>query len=842
MKSGGSTGQFQVPEGQDPKKRKKKKRRRSIGGMILRFIGCVFCVGVMLCSVAGVLLSMYIVQVTANDGEMLDLDNQKNKQTTILYDRNGDEYAKLTKGEDRVWRELSAMPEDLQHAVVAIEDKDFYENDLGINVKRTIGALLNELTDNAIYGAQQGASTLEQQLVKNLMDDDAASGIEGYMRKVREIFRAIGLANRYSKETILEAYLNTIPLTGIVCGMEAGAQEYFGKHVEELTLSECAVLASITKNPTGYNPFTNPENLITRRNHVLYEMWNQGYITEDEYNSACAETITVVETSTAQENATRSSQNSYFTDAVYVQLMNDLQEKLNMTAEEAQSMIFNGGLRVYTTVDPEVQTAIENALYDAEGVITPLWHEEPVCLRDYPADTSSWDQVQFDENTGLPLTADGLAVYGLEDIPVYEDEEKTTLKMGTSTDPDYPNDDTVYLCVYERVRTQAAIATMNYDGEILGIAGGVGEKTVDLGTNRATIPHQTGSTMKPIGADCLALDYKLITYSTPIEDSPFYSAADKRILKDQYSYMDPYSAEAQARSDIWRDWPTNYGGAGGQGNLMLVYDALRQSYNTVAVRVGSMVGVDFLYNFVHDTLDCTYIDPELDQDLGPLVLGSQSRGMTVVQLAGAYGMFYDGTFTTPHYYTEITDYKGNEVLDNTKYINTIQAIDPSTAYIMNRMMMNVLKSGGTASGMAPNSEGIEAAAKTGTTSDYKDYTFAGMTPYYVTALWWGFDRPTDMSALGAKTGSAIQKVWKNLMEDLQADKEPAEFPMPDNVITRQFDSTTGSIVSSGGLTGYYTEDNLPPDTLSPEEDPFAALAQQAADDAQAPTDPASAAQ
>lgn len=842
MKSGGSTGQFQVPEGQDPKKRKKKKRRRSIGGMILRFIGCVFCVGVMLCSVAGVLLSMYIVQVTANDGEMLDLDNQKNKQTTILYDRNGDEYAKLTKGEDRVWRELSAMPEDLQHAVVAIEDKDFYENDLGINVKRTIGALLNELTDNAIYGAQQGASTLEQQLVKNLMDDDAASGIEGYMRKVREIFRAIGLANRYSKETILEAYLNTIPLTGIVCGMEAGAQEYFGKHVEELTLSECAVLASITKNPTGYNPFTNPENLITRRNHVLYEMWNQGYITEDEYNSACAETITVVETSTAQENATRSSQNSYFTDAVYVQLMNDLQEKLNMTAEEAQSMIFNGGLRVYTTVDPEVQTAIENALYDAEGVITPLWHEEPVCLRDYPADTSSWDQVQFDENTGLPLTADGLAVYGLEDIPVYEDEEKTTLKMGTSTDPDYPNDDTVYLCVYERVRTQAAIATMNYDGEILGIGGGVGEKTVDLGTNRATIPHQTGSTMKPIGAYCLALDYKLITYSTPIEDSPFYSAADKRILKDQYSYMDPYSAEAQARSDIWRDWPTNYGGAGGQGNLMLVYDALRQSYNTVAVRVGSMVGVDFLYNFVHDTLDCTYIDPELDQDLGPLVLGSQSRGMAVVQLAGAYGMFYDGTFTTPHYYTEITDYKGNEVLDNTKYINTIQAIDPSTAYIMNRMMMNVLKSGGTASGMAPNSEGIEAAAKTGTTSDYKDYTFAGMTPYYVTALWWGFDRPTDMSALGAKTGSAIQKVWKNLMEDLQADKEPAEFPMPDNVITRQFDSTTGSIVSSGGLTGYYTEDNLPPDTLSPEEDPFAALAQQAADDAQAPTDPASAAQ
>lgn len=822
---------------QPPKK--KKKRRRSIPGMILRFIGCLLCVGIMLCSVAGVVLAMYIVQVTENDGEVLDLDNQKNAQTTILYDRYGNEYAKLTRGEDRVWRELSAMPEDLQHAVVAIEDKDFYNNPLGINIKRTIGAVLNELTDNAIYGAQQGASTLEQQLVKNLIGDDASSGIEGYMRKVREIFRAIGLANRYSKETILEAYLNTIPLTGIVCGMEAGAQEYFGKHVEDLTLSECAVLASITKNPTAYNPFTNPENLITRRNHVLYEMFTQGYITEEEYNAARAESITLVESSSQNEVVTRTSQNSYFTDAVYYELMNDLQEKLNMTAEEAQSMIFNGGLRVYTTVDPEVQTAIEEALYDAEEAIPALWHEEPVCLRDYPAETSTWEQVQFDEATGLPLTADGLAVYGVEDIPIYEDEEKTTLKTGTSTDPNYPNDDTVYLCVYERVRTQAAITTMNYDGEILGIGGGVGAKEYDLGTNRATIPHQTGSTMKPIGAYCLALDYKLITYSTPITDSPFYSAADKRILKEQYSYMDPYSAEAQARSDIWRDWPTNYGNVGGQGNLMLVYDAVRQSYNTVAVRVGNMVGADFLYNFVHDTLNCQYIDAELDMDLGPLVLGSQSRGMTTVELAGAHSIFYDGTFTTPHYYTEITDYRGNEVLDNTKYINTIQAIEPTTAYIMNRMMANVLRSGGTASGMAPNSEGIEAVAKTGTTSNYKDYTFAGMTPYYVTALWWGFDRPTNMYDLGGRNGSPIQRVWKSLMEELQADKEPAEFPMPDGVITRQFDTTTGAIVSGGGATGYYTEDNLPDDSYAaPEVDPFAELAQQAAEGATAATDPA----
>lgn len=824
---------------QGPKK--KKKKRRSVVGSIFRFIGCLLCVCVMLCSVGGVLLSMYIVQVTADDGEILDLDNQKNKQTTIIYDKYGNEYATLTQGENRIWRELSAMPEDLQNAVIAIEDKDFY-NEPGINLKRTIGAALNELTDHAIYGERQGASTLEQQLIKNLTGDDDVDK----MRKVREIFRALGLANRYSKETILEAYLNTIPLYGIVCGMEAGAQEYFGKHVEDLTLSECAVLASITNNPTKYNPFTNPENLIDRRNHVLYQMWTQGYITEDEYNSACAETITLAETSSTTENVTRSSQNSYFTDALYYELLNDLQEKLNMTADEAKSMIFNGGLRVYSTVDPEVQTAIENAMYDAEGVIPALEHEEAVCLRDYPADSSSWDDVQFDENTGLPLTKDGLAVYGVDDIPVYTDDEQTTLKMGTSTDDNYPNDDTVYLCVYEKVRTQAAIATLDYDGNILGIGGGVGEKKYDLGTNRATIPHQTGSTMKPIGAYCLALDYKLINYSSQILDSPFYSAEDKRVLKDEYSYMDPYSEAAQSRSDVWRAWPTNYGGVGGNGDPMLVYDALRQSYNTVAVWVGNMVGVDFLYNFVHDTLECTYIDAETDMYLAPLVLGSQSHGMTVVQLAGAYSIFYDGTFTTPHYYTEITDYLGNEVLDNTKYINTIQAIDPTTAYIMNRMMTNVLKSVGTASGMAPEGD-IEAAAKTGTTTDYKDYTFAGMTPYYVTALWWGYDKPTSLYELGSagRNGKPIQQVWKNLMEELQADKEAAEFPMPDGVVTKQFDTSTGAIVSGGGATGYYTEDNLPNDSYtSAENDPYAALAQQAAEGAQtgdaAASDPAAA--
>ena len=822
----GATGQPGAPA---PKNKKKPKKRRSIIGMIFSFIGCMLCLCIMAASVGGVLLSMYIVQVTADDAETLDLDNQKNRQTSIVYDINGNEYASLSRNENRIWRELSAMPENLQNAVIAIEDKNF-RTEPGINLKGTIGAALNAFTGNRIWGTNRGASTLEQQLIKNLTGDNEQDN----MRKVREIFRALGLDNKYSKETILEAYLNTIPLTGIIHGMEAGSIEYFGKHVEDLTLAECATLASITKNPTKYNPATNPEELIKRRNHVLYEMYTQGYITEDEFNAAKAETVTLTEKTSTTENATRSSSNSWFTDALYTQLLNQLQEDLNYTADEAKELIFSGGLRIYSTVDPKVQEGVEKTMYNEDDLIPALWHEEPVCLRDYPADSSSWDEVQYDDATGLPITKDGYAVYGQEAIPVYADEEGTTLKMGTSTDPDYPNDTTVYLCVYEKVRTQAAMAIVDYSGNILGIGGGIGEKKYDLGFNRATSPHQTGSTMKPIGAYALALDYKLINYSSQILDSPYYSAEDKKVLKDQYiGKMSPYSEAAQSRSDVWRAWPTNYGGAGGQGNPMLVYDALQQSYNTVAVWVGDMVGVDYLYNFVHDTLECSYINAENDMDLGPLVLGSQSSGLTVVQLAGAYTMFNTGTFTTPHYYTEITDYQGNMILDNNKYINTTQAISADTAYIMNRMMWNVLHSRkGTAYGKAPDGE-MDSVAKTGTTSNYKDYTFAGLTPYYVTAIWWGCDRPTEMDTLGkaGKNASPIQYAWKYLMEDLQADLPVKEFAKGENVVEKRFDTSTGAIVSGGGAVGYYTEDNLPDSSyvVSTEDDPYAALAQAAAD-------------
>ena len=803
-------------------------------------------------SVAAVLLSMYVVQVTADPEGKLDLESRKSAQSAIFYDRYGNEYATLSSGgSSSFWRNLTDIPEDLQHAVIAIEDKNFYD-EIGVNFKRTIAAALNEITGQRLLGSQQGASTLEQQLVKNLTDDDAVD----YGRKFREIFRAIGLCNRYSKETILEAYLNTVPLTGTIEGVEAGAREYFDKSVEELTLAECATLASISKNPTGYNPSTNPENLIARRNHVLWEMLDQGYITQEEYDSATQETVTLAESKSKTENVAVESNYSYFTEAALEELTQDIKEAYGFESDaEAQNYIFTAGLRAYTTVDPDVQAAVENLMLnepDENGnVLFPaLWHEEEVesdipVGSEYSLDSNGMPMNPTDETTGT--------IFQSDDTPIYNDDG--TFKTGTyETTDENGNVTGEYLTFYRNVRTQAAIAVVSSEldkkGEVIAVGGGLGAKTVDRGVNRAMEPHQTGSTMKPIAAYCLGIDEKWINYSSPLEDSPLYSAENKQMLNTEKALslglsLDPTDPANQARNDIWRTWPVNFGDAGGDGSIMLVYDAIRQSYNTIAVRVGSMVGVDAMYEFVTETLGLEHLDAD-DANLAPLVLGSQKYGLTMVELANAYTMFTDGNYSTAHFYTRVEGLNGNPVLDMSKLVTNTQAIEPESAVIMNRLLSNVWEKPGTARGMKPDTEGIDAVGKTGTTSDFKDFTFAGLTPYYSVAVWWGYDRPYDMSTVQYNVdGKPTQRAFKYLMEEVQADLPAAEFYWSDNVIKAQFSTSTGSIVSSGGQTGYYTEDNMPDETtgalLSEDADPYAQLAQQAADEAAqaaAATDPA----
>ena len=695
---GRGRGPKEPDEPQEPQEKKQHPVLRFLG----RTIATVLCLCVMLGSLVAVGAVYYVVQATANDGDLLDLDNIQLSQSSVVVATDPDtgaqvEYATLrSSNSHRVWADLEQIPTNLQYAFICTEDKDFY-NEPGVNFKRTIGAMVNEYL-LPIYSSKQGASTLEQQLIKNLTDDDSASGIEGALRKLREIYRALCLSRSYSKETILEAYLNTISFTGTIQGVQTAANEYFNKDVSQLTLWECATIASITKNPTNYNPYTNPENLINRRNFLMYNMWQQGVISEEDYRNAAAQPLVLAEEDDSKKT---SSVTSYFTDALFTEVVQDIMAKENISESEAQKLLYTGGFTIEATVNTKVQSAMENLMRnDGDAYFPAGWHEEEVT-------SMSDDDIQVMNDDGTPKTRTG-------------------------------DDGTVYY--YRNVRTQAAMVTLDYDGNVIAIVGGLGEKNKSLSLNRAySVTRQTGSTIKPIGAYALGVEYGLVNWSTMLNNSPLYQKQDM-IIRDE--------------------------------------------------------------------------DPVNDVGLAQMVMGSQTHGVTPTALAAAFQIFYDGEYTTPHLYTRVLDRDGNIYLENNA--TSYQALTPDTAYVMNRLLKNVLFSSvGTASGRYPNSNGMEAFGKTGTASDEKDLWFVGGTPYYVTAVWWGYDAPYDMTkTLGkqqAKTRTCVM-AWKALMEQVQAGLPYKAFPASDGVVERRYCTQSG-LLDNGSCpstaVGYYRADDLP---------------------------------
>ena len=747
---------------------------------LFRLAATVFCLGIMAGCALAVCLVFYAVQATANDGDLLDLDSIELSQSSVVVATDPDtgaqvEYATLrSSNSHRMWVDLEQIPTNLQYAFICTEDKDFY-NEPGFNLKRTVGAMVNEYI-LPIYSSKQGASTIEQQLIKNLTDDDSASGLKGALRKVREIYRAYSLYRNYSKETILEAYLNTISFTGTIQGVQTAAMEYFNKDVSQLTLWECATIASITKNPTNYNPYTNPENLINRRNFLLYNMKDQGIISEEEYQDAIAQPLVLAEEDTSKTTATN---NSYFTDALFEEVVDDIMEKEGITEAAAQQMLYTGGFTIEATVNPKIQSQMEELMLNTNDAYFPAgWHEEAV---------SSLSE---------------------DDTPVYNADgtlKTTTAEDGTVT-------------YYRNVRTQAAMVMLDYDGNVVAIVGGLGEKTRDLTLNRAySVTRQTGSAIKPIGAYALGIEYGLVNWSTMLNNSPLYLKSDMVIRDDDYCRRNGLSGLSdqalKAYPNAWRSWPQNYGGNYGDNKDLPLWNGLARSLNTIAVRVGDLVGASTIFNFIYNTLQLNTLDPVNDVGLAPMVMGSQTHGVTPMALAAAFQIFYDGQYTTPHLYTRVLDRDGNIYLENNA--TSYQALTPQTATIMNQLLQNVLYSSvGTASGRYPTTGGMRSFGKTGTTTDEKDLWFVGGTPYYVTAVWWGYDSPYDMTnTLGsqAKTRTCVE-AWRALMNQVQEGYAYKEFPMADGVVQRSYCTQSGLLATSGcpsTATGYYKADDLP---------------------------------
>ena len=259
------------------------------------------------------------------------------------------------------WCSLYDMPKNLINAFIAVEDKRFYEHS-GVDFLRTGKAILNY-----IFGKNKnsfGGSTITQQLIKNLTGENETT----IKRKAEEIFRALNLETKLSKNEILELYLNIVYLSENCYGINSASEVYFGKEISELSLAECASLAAIVKSPTKYNPYRYEENNRERRNVILTEMYNQGMVSLDEYSQAKEESITI---SSDIENKSKSGVYSWYTEYLIKEVASDLAEKNKISFESAKKLILKGGLNIYSTIDPDIQEIVEDVYENYSKYILP---------------------------------------------------------------------------------------------------------------------------------------------------------------------------------------------------------------------------------------------------------------------------------------------------------------------------------------------------------------------------------------------------------------------------------------------------------------------------------------
>lgn len=433
---------------QNTKKHKKKNKHSKPALVFFGFLSvCALTVIVVVSYV------MFHVITTVNGSLIVNLEEEKanQNQTSFIYaydaDGNEVELARLHGEEDRVWVDLDDMSPYMANAFIALEDTRFREHK-GVDWIRTIGVLV--VPENL----GQGGSTITQQLIKNLTNQRAATTV----RKFNEILTALNLEVHYDKDTIIEAYLNTLYLGSGCYGVKTASQEYFGKDVSELNAAECAVIASITQAPTKYNPLLNPEKNRDRQLYCLKMMYEEkGFLTKEEYEEACNFELVFTNSENyvpkVDENAIKEEDeeviNSFYVDYVRQCVQRDLMEEYGYSKQQASNKLLYGGLKIYAAVDLDIQEKLEDIYVNRKNFPDLVSKEEP----------------------------------------------------------------------YDGELVQSAMTIMDYSGRVVAIVGEAGEKTGKLGLNRAANSYrQPGSTIKPIAAYAPAIELNLYNYSSKIKD------------------------------------------------------------------------------------------------------------------------------------------------------------------------------------------------------------------------------------------------------------------------------------------------------------------------------------
>lgn len=674
---------------------------------------------------------------TDTDSYALDLNSY-----VYYVDRNGEieKLQNLYAENNRDWVDYENIPEDLLHATIAIEDKRFFEHQ-GVDWITTIKACFFMFFGNG----DRGGSTITQQLVKNVTDNWAVT----VQRKVQEIFTALEYEKRYSKEDIMEWYLNEIYMGNRCNGVKRAAAIYFGKELESLTIAECASLISITNNPSLYNPYR--ENLDAggmngaQRNKIrqmdtLEEMLEQGWITQEEYDEAIEQEL-VFKRGIDFEDTMAHCPNEA---CGYKGVVSTLVEKEDgkyfcPECNTAITVSEDASQEVYSYYVDTVIEDVAQALAERDGV---EWN-----------DSSKGYYKQL-------ISRSGYHIYSCLDMKaqdavdsIYTDLSKIPATRGGQ-------------------QLQSAIVVVdNRTGDIVAMSGGVGKDKVHDGQNRATDSKlQTGSSFKPIAVYGPGFESGAITPATVVKDLP---------LK--------YSGNT--------GWPKN--DSRKYEYSFTIHDGFRRSINAVAVNTLKLVGTSYGYNFAKEQFGISgltdrYIaadgEVKTDIDYAPLALGAQTVGITVRDMAVAFAAIANnGVYREGRTFTKVYDNNGNLVLDNTQDSRTIYG--NKAANYMHYCLSDAANSG---TGTEAKISGQYIYGKTGTTSSNKDRWFCGYTGYYSAAVWCGFDQPEVVNMAYGAGNNPAAILWRRVLT-------PLHDGLPRKSLTDYTGMTTVTVCLDSGL-------------------------------------------
>ena len=736
---------------------------------------------------AGFAVGIGFVRGAIDAAPSLDIiDVQPQGYASQIYDADGNLMQTLVmEGSNREEVSFDQLPDDLVNAFIAIEDSRFYEHN-GIDLKGILRAAYVGITNGRF---SEGASTITQQLIKNnvLQGGYETNMTDKLRRKIQEQFLAVKLEDQLdSKETILEYYLNTINLGGNCLGVQTAANRYFGKNVWELTLSECSVLAATTSNPSRYNPLTHPKENAVRRKIVLEKMYEQNFITYDQKNDALDDDV-YSRIQTVNNTTSGSTVFSYFTDAVYNQVCDDLQSKLGYSASQSYKLLYSGGLQIYSTMDPSIQSIVDEEVNNADNYISStgsrlleysLNYALTVCHADGSESTyTENDLISYFQSEKKQATFANIYA-SKEDIYRSVREFKASLLIS--------GDSVTSETIIPILEPQESVVVMNQsNGQVAAISGGRGEKEGSLTLNRALhCSRQPGSISMILGTFAPAIDSCGATLASTYYDAP-YSSGNQQVLN-------------------W--W----------GNPYLGYNNIRQAI-TYSMNV---IGARCLTSLVSDSTAYDYLElfglgsADLFETSSSLASTSQSYTVTNEMLTAAFASIAnDGIYQKPTYYTKVLDRQGNILLESVP--SQTRIIKSSSAALLTSAMEDVISSdssyyyqyGITPTGTLCQVDSMTLAGKSGTTTSGSDVWFIGYSPYYTCGIWSGYDDSKVLS-----NGTEYHKtIWQKIMARIHTDLDNKDFIFTDELESAKICSKSGLLAvdgvcnSSSSNASVYTE-------------------------------------